>query len=165
MSRFFLLLVFFASYSFVGCSQTSMKGISYLLGKKQEDKTGQFKKLTFFQVREKLFWKYPSIFNYSIDSAFFVETYEVEDASYYGTIWTKKDTINYVFFANEIKIVDKRYFNDKTLSLVSAWETAAIEKEEELYPSSYKTVHAARCRVKDRRCIIDVIQMKDLIFD
>ena len=109
MSRFILLL-FFASYSFVGCSQTGMKGISYLLGKKQDDKTGHLKKFTFFQVRKKLLDKYPSIFNYPIDSAFFVEKYEIEDASYYGTIWTKKDTINYVLFANEIRIADKKSF-------------------------------------------------------
>ena len=65
-----------------------------------------------------------------------MEKYEIEDASYYGTIWTKSDTVNYSLFANEIKLSDKVSFTNKAISLISFWDTVSIRNEERKYSTN-----------------------------
>lgn len=161
----FYVLFFSIACLLCGCSQLSIAKVSYLVGKKQDDKAGGFKKSTFYQVRKQLFDKYPSILNGTIDTVYFIEKYEIEDASYYGTIWTKNDTVSYSLFANEIKLNDKKAFTKKVVSLVSSWDTASIRNEEKRYSTTPAMVYGARAIVAGNKCQIDIIKMKDFVFE
>ena len=160
----YLILLFTVS-SLYGCSQMSIGKISYMLGKKQNDKMGKFKQNTFYQIREKLLDKYPEIFGGKIDTLYFIEKYEVEDASYYGIIWSSTDTVNYIFSRNEIRLAYKKFFSMKAISLISIWDVLSIKKEEEKYGNTVKYVYAAKVVVKNNKCLVDTITMKDIIFD
>lgn len=165
MKTIFFILLFSIVYSLCGCSQLRINKVSYLLSKKQDDEIGEFKRSTFYQVRKKLFDKYPSILSEKIDTVYFMEKYEIEDASYYGIIWTKNDTINYSLFANEIKLRDIKSFTNKSISLISSWDTVSIRNEEKKYSTSPRIVYAARASVTGNKCQIDTIKMRDLIFE
>lgn len=160
----YFILLFSITGSLSGCSQLSIYKVSYLLGEKQDDVVGEFKKRTFYQVRKQLFDKYPSILRGKIDTVYFMEKYEIEDASYYGTIWTKSDTINYSLFANEIKLKDQKSFTIKAINLISSWDTASLRNEEKKYSTTPRIIYAARVTITDRECKIDTIRMRDLIF-
>ena len=143
----------------------SISKVSYLLGKKQNDNTGEFKRNTFYQIRTKLLDKYPALLGDKIDTVYFMEKYEVEEASYYGIIWTRSDTVNYSFFAHEVKLSNKKSFTTKAISLISTWDTTSVRNEEMKYPNSPRTVYAARGIVIKDKCLIDTMRMKDLIFE
>lgn len=160
----FSIILFSIACSLCGCSQLSIGKVSYLVGKKQDDEIGQFKKSTFYQVRKQLFDKYPSILNVKIDTVCFMEKYEIEEASYYGTIWTKSDTVNYSLFANEIKLSNTKPFTNKAMSLIYSWDTVSIRNEERKYSTTPRIVYAARATVTGNKCQIDTIKMRDLIF-
>lgn len=159
------LLLFIITCALNGCSPLTIKKVSYLVGKMQDDKIGKFKKRTFYQVRTQLLDKYPTILSHKIDTVYFMEKYEIEDAAYYGTIWTKGDTVNYSFFANEIKLREKKFFTNKAISLISYWDTVSIRIEERKYSNSPRIVYVARALIKNNTCQIDTIIMKDLIFE
>lgn len=158
-----LYFVFICTLS--GCSHLSIGKISYLVGKKQDDKIGSLKQSTFYEVRKQLFDKYPSIFSGRIDTVYFMEKYEIEDASYYGIIWTKTDTVSYSLFANNIKLDTKKPFTDKAISLISTWDIITIRNEERKYTNSSIIVYVARANVAGNKYQIDTLKMKDLIFE
>lgn len=161
----FFVLLFSLTCSLYGCSQMGINKVSHLLGKKQDDKIGELKKSTFYQIRKKLFDKYQGILRGEVDTVYFMEKYEIEDATYYGIIWTKNDTVNYFSFANEIELTDKKSFTNKAISLISSWDTVSIRNEEKKYSTTPRIVYAARAIVTGYKCRIDTIKMRDLIFE
>jgi hypothetical protein len=163
MVEFSALLIFLAS-SLCGYSQMSISKVSYLVGKKQDDKTGRLKRYTFYQVRKDLFNKYPEILTGKIDTVYFMEKYEVEEGSIFGIIWTKKDTVNYYFCKNEINLSDRKFFTRKAMSLISAWDTALIRNEDKFYGGS-RIVYAERAIITGSKCVVDTIHTRDFIFE
>jgi hypothetical protein len=159
------IVFFFIIQQTQNYSQPNIAQISYLLGKKQNDRIGKLKQYTFYQVRKKLFDKYPQMFKRKIDSIYFIEKYDVEQASYYGMIWTNYDTVQYSFSANKISLVNEKIFITKLIRWATSWDIASIRKEEEKYPNINQTVYISKCVVIGNRCQFKIAKTKDLLFD
>jgi hypothetical protein len=129
-----LLLLIVTSFFLNGCSGQSFLKISKALSKEQRDKPGAFKKLTFHQIRERLMREMsPEFLKSEFDSLFFLEKYSLESGSYYGKIWTKRDSVSYVYSNGTFHFKNENLFTRYTSFLVSKWDTAGIRDQEEKY--------------------------------
>lgn len=157
---FLLIFIFFSSYS-----QKNIYKISKRLSKCQTDRTGNFKKMTFYEVRKLALKEYFNLFYNVSDTVFFLEKYDVEYATYYGRIWYENTSFNYKFFANKVTVSDKNFFTNKTTDFISSWDTLGIRNEEILYPNQPKIIYGSRCLFINNRYQINTIILRDLLFD
>lgn len=124
---FFVLILFI-----VGCSQ-SFKVISEEIDKSHREGHNSLSSLTFHDIRMKLFRAGKLDFLKHVDTVFMLEAFNVEEAAYYGKIWTVKDNIEYTFRNNEFSYNLQNPFTKYMSQLISTWDTTAIRDNEKLY--------------------------------
>lgn len=129
--RNLLLVIVLLSFFLNGCSGQSFLKISKALSEKQKDKTGTLKRLTFHQIRGKLFgMKEAGFLKAEFDTLILLEKYSIESGAYYGKIWTKHDSISYSYSNDVFNFTNENLFTNYTCFLISKWDTVGIREQE-----------------------------------
>lgn len=124
-----ILLFLFCKYS--GLSQ-SFEAVSKKISAFGKSSKSKWKGETFYDVRMKLFHTGRINFiNYSSDTLFLLESYDIESGTYMGMIWNSKDELNYKYYKGNFEFNSKRNFTNHEIDLVRQWNTIAIRKEQE----------------------------------
>lgn len=122
---FFLLVIVM-----VGCSK-SFKAISLAVEKRQS--VGKNDIMTFHDVRLKLYRTGKLDFLKDADTVFMLESFNVEEATFYGKIWTTKDSVQYMYRNNGLVFDTPAPFTTYMSQLINKWDTLAIRENEKLY--------------------------------
>jgi hypothetical protein len=105
-----------------------------------------------------------SLLKGEIDTLYFLEGYNLETATFYGTIWNKRKSINYSYFKENLSFLNRSMFSDYQIKLVTAWDTSGIRQEEKVngnWLDNNLQINATRT-VKNRNdWKIDEIYFKD----
>lgn len=124
---FFLLLI-----ANVSC-YNSFKNMSYKIEEQQRVNRVKNTLLTFYDLRLKLYKTGKLNFLKDADTAFMLEAFSVDDATYYGKIWTLKDSVLYMYRNNEFAYGRQGPFTAYMGHLVTTWDTIAIRENERRY--------------------------------
>jgi len=133
-----------------GNAQQSFIKISDLVGKETKDRKGKLKKYTFSEIRRMLYKDCNSLLLHSEienDTLYMLESFGMEEQTYYGRIWNRKAAIDYKYQQHSFTYFNQlRLFDTSTIKHVQNWDTTAISKEAELYgPTvSGRSIYATR---------------------
>lgn len=124
-SFYFLLLIVG-----VGCSK-SFNAISLAVEKKQHAERSS--RMTYHDVRLKLYQTGKLNFLKNADTVFMLESFSVEEATFYGKIWTVNDSVQYMYRNNDFNFNTQTPFTTYMSQLINRWDTMAIRENENLY--------------------------------
>lgn len=143
---YFLSLLIFTS-----CSR-SFRAISTKVDESQRVEGNKQAGLTFHDIRMKLFKKGKLSFFKNSDTVFMLESFNVEEGSYHGKIWTVKDSIEYTYRNNEFYYDLQSPFTKYMCKLIETWDTVGIRENEKLYSSIIPTqlVYGTKINGKQR---------------
>jgi len=122
---FFLLVI-----AIVGCSK-SFKAISLAVEKQQH--AGEGSRITYHDIRLKLYQTGKLNFLKDADTVFMLESFSVEEATFYGKIWTANNSVQYMYRNNEFTFNTQAPFTAYMSQLINKWDTTAIRENEKLY--------------------------------
>jgi hypothetical protein len=114
----------------IGCSK-SFKAVSLAVEKRQS--IGKNDIMTFHDVRLKLYRTGKLDFLKDADTVFMLESFNVEEATFYGKIWTTKDSVQYMYRNNDFVFNTQAPFTTYMCQLINKWDTLAIRENEKLY--------------------------------
>lgn len=122
--------------------------------------TLSFKKKTFAQIRELALKQ--KMFNYNKvnDTLFTLDYYHLESASFYSTLWSKTDTLNYLYRENKFNFSDHKEFSYGNIyELVSNWDTTQMNSRNHRI-NSFASIYAQRIIFNNGKC-----QMQSFLLD
>ncbi|RKO70756.1 hypothetical protein D7322_15925 [Sphingobacterium puteale] len=123
-------VLFFISFVFIGCS--SIKNFNTFSkqiykAQKVEKDCGVYPKLS-FESRKKVIDRIDFI-NYSNDTVYCLESYYTETGEYYSAIWTKKGTVEFKVYQNNLEYGQK-FFIKRLYKMIEEWDLPTIQKAE-----------------------------------
>ncbi|GAB2686214.1 hypothetical protein GCM10027037_05040 [Mucilaginibacter koreensis] len=100
----------------------------------------------FNDVRLKLYELGKLSFINTAKEVFFLESYELENETFYGLVWDKNNKVNYSYHQGIFSYTDSLRYTKYMIKLVKNWEINSIRKEKQdnatMIPSS--SVYATR---------------------
>ncbi|MCW3466294.1 hypothetical protein [Chitinophaga nivalis] len=148
-----LLVIFF---TLKGNSQQPFIRFSSIIGHNAKDRKGSLKKYTFSEVRKMLHkdCKSPLLHReFKNDTLYMLESFDIEDQTYYGRIWNRKVAVEYKYQQHKFTYFDQmKLFDESLVENVQSWDTTLINKESGLYgPTvSGRRIYATRIVVNNR---------------
>jgi hypothetical protein len=100
----------------------------------------------------------------NIDTLYLLEGYNLETATFYGTIWDKKNSISYSYFKGNLAVRKLSVFTDYQVQLITRWDTSTIKKEEKAngnWLDNNLQITALRCYKKGKDWQIDETYFKN----
>ena|ERR1700761_9182243 len=98
-----------------------------------------------------------------IDTLYFLEGYNIETATFNGTIWNKNNSISYNYNKGKLAI-QHSVFTDYQIQLITRWDTITIKKEEKIngnWLDNNLYINALRCYKKGKDWQIDEVYFKN----
>nr|WP_294790773.1 hypothetical protein [uncultured Mucilaginibacter sp.] len=105
-----------------------------------------------------------SLLEGEIDTLYFLEGYNLETATFYGTIWNKRKSINYSYFKENLSFLNRSIFSDYQIKLVTDWDLSGIRHEEKVngnWLDNNLQIGAIRTIKDGKKVKIDEIYFKD----
>lgn len=109
--------------------------------------------------------KKASFLKRNLDTVFICEAYSMETGVYYGTLFNNEGKINYEFHKGNFKSMESSFFSDRTLSLISKWDTLQIRQEEKKqikFIGDDVMATGIKCYKKGERWFIEKIYFRDI---
>lgn|GEM_PF-1259939 len=155
-------IIFFGSNTY---SQDMFKTISKKLYKCQLRIKPKEKDLksSFYEIRMKMdsLNKFNS-FEHE-DTIYFLESYGIEDGTYYGKIWSKNNEIEYTYYQGNFDFNQEKVFTQYTCKLIEAWNIAAIHNEENINSTmtSPLTIFGSKIILKKSKIKVKCVKFKE----
>jgi len=156
------VILFFGSILSSSCAQDVFKKISTQVDVEQR-RGRKADKPTFHDIRMKVYKDERAAFLKSkIDTLFFLEEYSIEDATYYGKIWSRKGSIIYKSQNGKIEYDVITPFTNYMSLLIQKWDTAGIRSEESLHSDMIpqQWIYGARVFKRSNKYTVDAILFK-----
>lgn len=117
----------------------------------------------FYEIRMKVDSLSKFCSSESTDTIFFLESFSVEDGTYYGKIWDKNNKIEYTYYDGNFDFSQKDIFTLYACGLLENWDLAAIRNEEKLNSTmtSPLTIFGSRAIIKKGKVETDCIRFKE----
>lgn len=99
-----------------------------------------------------------------IDTLYLLEGYNIENGTFYGTIWNKENSISYSYFRERLEIQSRSVFSDYQILLVTRWDVPTIRKEEDVngnWLDNNLQINALKCYKEGGGWRIDEIRFKN----
>jgi len=146
MKNYILLLITTILLESNSCSAQNFIDISRQLEKKTS-KAINTKTVSFHDLRVALLKSgWLNFIDFTKDTLYILESYDIQDGSYISRLWTRKSIIQYKYTKDGFDFNQKKLFTKFTIQLIQNWDTISIRKEEMLYSSSLPvyTIYGAR---------------------
>jgi hypothetical protein len=95
-----------------------------------------------------------------IHTLYLLEGYNIETATFYGTIWDKKNSISYDYYKGNLSLQKQSVFTNYQITLITHWDTTTIRKEEKSnvnWLDNNLQINGLRCYKLDKDWHIDEI--------
>lgn len=149
--------------TFFSCTPKGFISISKQVEKKCVGKRSKWKSESFHSLRTKLYNERKLNFiNSDFDTLYILESYEIENGNYIGSIWNRRGALNYTYNKNNFSFDQQKVFTDYTVQLVQNWNTAAIRMEESMNANSLpeKYINGTRVFIANTKIEIECIKFK-----
>ena len=117
----------------VSACSNQFRNVSRKVQNKYKPATSSSTGLTFHKLRMKLYQDGKLNYLIKSDTLYMLETYAIQDAAFYGKIWTREDSVEYVYMNSSFKFDITSPFTNYMCQLIVKWDTQAIRGNELLY--------------------------------
>jgi hypothetical protein len=117
----------------------------------------------FFDIRKKLNSSNKLDFITKSDTLFLLESYSIENNSFYGVVWNIFDKVEYVYNNKRFEFDVNKIYTDYTRKLIQCWDTTLIRREERVNSmmTNPRNIYATRVIKRKGVLKIDCIMFKE----
>jgi len=136
-TRILLILVVSLFLSEIVSAQQTFGKVSKVIAGKAQDRKGNLKRHKFSEIRNKLLKVSDSPLlhrSFRNDTLFVLETFSLEDQTYWGRIWDRAAIIEYSFQQNKFTFLKiESIFDSSVIKCIQNWDTLTIRKDAEKF--------------------------------
>jgi len=99
----------------------------------------------------------------NIDTLYLMESYSLEDGTFFGRIWTKNYAIEYVYYRGEFDFSKNNIYTKYTCKLIENWNISALRNEEKksaIMTSPHK-IFGSRVVINNRKTRTNCIRFNE----